>query len=561
MTGIPAILKQGRGRRIAGLALLALGQAAAAGATAIAVRYAFNAIATPGSSTPVIALLTVVLAGLAYTVSRWHERIAAEALGYDYANAVRLRVFSHIAALPTDTLARYRSGSLSLRFVGDLGAVRNWVSRGLIRLLSAAIVIPVVAMTLFLLDPRMGLIATLGFGLVLMIAVARDLGTVQRNLRRQRARLAGDAMERINHAPQLRLLGRLPREEARLIDRANAVKRAAIIRQRRTGLLRALPDLSQAIAAAAMLYLAAIYGLASGDVAAALAALALLAQPMRDLAGVWDRYAAWDTARQRCEKLLAEPTLTQGSQTAAKQSTDAGKRRNVHVRFSQVNAGCLEGLDAEAAGDRKIGITGPNAAGKSTLLALAAGFVSTDRGHILVGSVSPTDIGDRQRHDLITYIGPNAPILSGSLRRAMTLGLARRPSDERLESVAQQLGLGPALARLGGLDARVAENGRNLSRGEIRRVLMIRALLAKTPLLLLDDVDEGLDIQGRRSLASMLRKSHATVLLASHDWGVLNELDEIWFIDQGRLMECGEPHVLWTRGGPTALFFNREKTA
>ncbi len=76
---------------------------------------------------------------------------------------------------------------------------------------------------------------------------------------------------------------------------------------------------------------------------------------------------------------------------------------------------------------------------------------------------------------MLAYVGPRSPILAGGLRRAFGLGLTPRPTDERLLTVGRDFGLGRTIARLGGLDGRVAENGRDLSSGERSRLLLARA--------------------------------------------------------------------------------------
>ena len=76
---------------------------------------------------------------------------------------------------------------------------------------------------------------------------------------------------------------------------------------------------------------------------------------------------------------------------------------------------------------------------------------------------------------LIAYVGPRSPILQGSLRRALTLGVSPRPDDDTIHAMAARFGLGALIERLGGLGGRVGESGRTLSDGSIRR---IRDLLA-----------------------------------------------------------------------------------
>jgi ABC-type bacteriocin/lantibiotic exporter with double-glycine peptidase domain len=355
------------------------------------------------------------------------------------------------------------------------------------------------------------------------------------------------------HAPHLRLLGRLPQERRRLTERADRVRRVAVSRQKHTSLLRVIPDVAQALAATGILWIALSNGLPTGDAAAALAALALMTQPIRELASVWDRYAAWRHARERCEQLLSVPRLSSRGRLEKRSSPE--QRESVPVRLREVSYGPLQSIDARIKPGRKIGITGPNGGGKSLLLRLVAGLLAPDQGTVRVDRIEPAGASGRSRRDLLSYSGANAPVLSGTLRRALTLGAKRRPDDRAIESAAKHFGLAAVLNRLGGLDGRVAENGRNLSTGECRRILLARTLLADAPLWLLDEPDDALDQAGRQALGQALAQTASTVMVVSHDWSTLSLCDEVWFMEDGCLVESGDPRDLLQHDGPIARFF------
>jgi ABC-type transport system involved in cytochrome bd biosynthesis fused ATPase/permease subunit len=147
-------------------------------------------------------------------------------------------------------------------------------------------------------------------------------------------------------------------------------------------------------------------------------------------------------------------------------------------------------------------------------------------------------------------------VLAGSIRRALTLGLRKRPADEVILSQAQRFGLTAALARVDGLDGHIAEGARNLSSGEYRSLLLTRIALGDAPVLLLDEPDEGLDQLGLVQLRSFLRERDATVILVSHDWSLLGAMDKVCLVQDGRLVESGPPAQLKVNAGPTAKLFD-----
>jgi len=535
MSGFPGIMKGGRRRRIMFVAMLALCQAAFVGVTAIATRDIFAALSSSSLQLPMYSLFLIAISGVAIAFLRWSERVVAEGLGQDYAAAVRLRLFEHISRLPESELVNRRTGGLSLRFVGDLSAVRNWISQGVTRLLSAAIVIPIVGVMLFYINTSLAVAAlvpiVLGLGFV--AAMGPVLLSAHGSLRQKRAQLAADATERIRHLTELRLLGRFGREKKQIKQSNQVMISAALYRRRWSSLLRVVPDITSGLAVALVLGVALNSSISGADAAGTLAAMGMLIQTMRELGSVWDRYCAWNAAYVRCLALLeVRPMPKTALQAQDQGATVVGTR----VRLSRVSHRGLRQLNVVIEAGQKIGITGPNGSGKSTLIKLIAGMERPSRGRILLDQLSHMKWA-RIFKKRIVYIGTGSPILRGSLRKALTMGAHPRPDDTMIESVARHFGLGSVLTRLGGLDGRIAENGGNLSTGELKRVLLTRAALTPADLLLLDDLDLTLDDSGIKLMEELIHKNDATVLVVSRNNQLLSSIETIWTLEDGELVE------------------------
>lgn len=147
----------------------------------------------------------------------------------------------------------------------------------------------------------------------------------------------------------------------------------------------------------------------------------------------------------------------------------------------------------------------------------------------------------------IAYAGQGSPILAGTLRRALTLGCARRPPDTEVERVARVFGLGAVLDRLGGLDGRVGEGGRTLSSGEARRLLLARTALSGAGLILLDEPDDVLDAAAGGLLDGLMRETAATLVVATHDPRIAALMDEAWVLEDGRIVRRGPAHEVVER--------------
>lgn len=553
MTTVPAIFGEGRAKDVAVVALSAICQAAAAGAAAFAMRDIFLALHGKADPIPVSALVVLFLAGAAVAGLRVLGRVVAERLGQDYAISLRRQLFRQLSRMPADMVANRRRGGLALRFVGDLTTARNWVGLGVARIIAATIVLPGAAAVLVALDPALAAAAAapILISIAAMIAMAPRIQPLHKRLRSRRAGLAIEMMEKAPAAPALRLLGRDGRELENLARRGRDLRAAAVGRIAGAACLRSLPDLGTAAAAMALLWVAFVTDAAAASAAGALAVLGILVQPMRDLADVWDRRCAWRIARRKCETVLSSTTLE-----AAKGPPSSYRDGPPNVAFDNVGKGALAGLSGLVPPGATIAIVGPNGAGKSTCLALAAGLEQTTSGHVRIDGTDVHALPHAVRRQAVAYVGPHAPILKGSLRRALSIGLRPRPEDSAIEAAAQAFGLHDVLERLGGLDGKVAEDGRNLSSGEARRVQLVRTSLARPHLLLLDEPGDALDPAGRTALRRFLRDVAATTLHVTGDIDFVRRADAVWFLDDGVLAEAGAPEDLLRGNGPTARFFH-----
>ena len=551
VTQVPAVFGEGRARGVVLVTASAVGQALAAGVAAFATRDIFAALHHGDGGIPVLSLLFLFLAGAAVAGLRVFGRVVAERLGQDYAISVRRSLFRHLTRMPSGAVAKRRTGALALRFVGDLATARNWVALGVTGAISAAIVIPGAAIVLAALNPALAAAtaAPLLVAIAIMAAGAPLLGPIHRQFRKRRANLAIDMMERVSTAPELLLMGRDKIELENLERRGRDLRLAAVERAGAAACLRSLPEFGTAAAAAALLWVAFVSGAAPAEAAGALAVLGILVQPMRDLANVWDRRCAWRIAREKLENVLSSPPLEFSNDTQAPRRDGPAR-----VAFKGVWKGELSGFDATLEPGRKVAILGPTGAGKSTCLALAAGLEQAERGAVEFDGVDIRALPLAERQRAVVYIGPRSPILQGSLRRALTLGIAPRPDDAAIEAAARAFGLGGVLDRLGGLEARISAGGHNLSSGEARRVHIVRAALGRPRLLLLDEADGALDAAGREAVRQIVRSTAATTLQVTHDLHLARSAEVLWYIEGGALAAQGAPDDLLRGDGPAARF-------
>ncbi|WP_350333674.1 ABC transporter ATP-binding protein [Coralliovum pocilloporae] len=516
---IPAILDQGRSKDVALVTAASIGQAIGAGLAAFATRDIFGALQN-SSPAPKTALAVLMLAWLLIALLRIVNRTIAERLGQDFAASLRHALFRHLSNMNQSDIAGRRMGAMGLRFVGDLSAARLWVGLGLTQLYSATVVLPGAIIALYWLNISLATSALwpILFTVVVMLAVARQIAPLHSNLRSKRASIATSMMERVAVAANLNVLGRLPMETTRLEKDNKQLKSVAVARARTVACLRAVPEIGLAVAGISVMATAFLVSAPAAEVAGALAVLSILFLPVRDLAGVWDRRCAWMIARQKCEIVFAKPSHPRGERARSGAAI---------VKFDQVTYRGLN-LDFSIDAGEKVLISGGPGSGKSSILGLAIGLNIAETGTV--------SFGDRTLRPVSAIIGSQAPILQGSLRRALCLGVEPRPSDNEILSVLGKYGLEALVQRLEGLDGRVGEAGRNLSSSERTGVLLARAEFTRPELIVLDAADIVLDPATVEAIGRLLDLTEATVLIACDTGHFDRFADRHLRIEQGQLI-------------------------
>ncbi len=173
---MPTIDSRVRRRLMLQLIANTIAQAALLFASALIIRYAFDQLMNDFATPPQrLLLIGLGMASLA-VVNGWlqrSERIIAEKLGQSYVHSLRLRLFRHISQMDHRELQKKRRGAVMLKFVGDLSAVRRWVSLGLVRLIVSGGIFASALSVLSLIEP----ILSLSVGVIILIAVLLNVRT------------------------------------------------------------------------------------------------------------------------------------------------------------------------------------------------------------------------------------------------------------------------------------------------------------------------------------------------------------------------------------------------
>ena len=190
---------------------------------------------------------------------------------------------------------------------------------------------------------------------------------------------------------------------------------------------------------------------------------------------------------------------------------------------------------------QRVALVGPSGAGKSTIFSLIERFYEPTGGAILLDGQNVTEFSRQVLREQLGYVEQDAPVLAGSIRDNLLLGKATA-SDQELEEVLKQVNLTDVLRRDDkGLDAEVGESGIMLSGGERQRLAIARALLAKPPILLLDESTSALDGPNEQRMREAIDAvaQNRTMVVIAHRLSTVVDSDQIIVLEHGKVIGIG----------------------
>ena len=206
----------------------------------------------------------------------------------------------------------------------------------------------------------------------------------------------------------------------------------------------------------------------------------------------------------------------------------------------------IKNVSFEVPEGKFIALVGPSGAGKTTLARLIPRFWDADSGAIYLGAADITRIRLRTLMDQLTFVFQNVFLFNGTVSDNLKMGCAdaTRAQMEKAARAARCHDFIMALPQ--GYETVIGERGARLSGGEKQRLSIARALLKKTPLVILDEATAFIDPENelviQKAIDALTRDK--TLIIIAHRLSTITCADEIFLIDKGRITARGNHDFL-----------------
>lgn len=220
--------------------------------------------------------------------------------------------------------------------------------------------------------------------------------------------------------------------------------------------------------------------------------------------------------------------------------------RDVGFRYPGAEEAVVAGVSFTSLAGQTTAVIGSTGSGKTTLVNLVARLVDVTAGQVLIDGVDVRDLEPDALWDRIGLVPQKPYLFSGTVASNLRYGKPDATEDEMWEALTVAEAADFVAAMPGGLDARIAQGGTNVSGGQRQRLAIARALVRRPEVYLFDDTFSALDLATDARLRARLVPwtRGATVLVVAQRVSTIANADQILVLEDGRPVGLGTHNEL-----------------
>lgn len=481
---------------------------------------------------------------------------------------LRQITFAHLLRLPVSFFDRNAAAELTSKISFDTQQIGAVTSQALTTLVqdSLKLIVALVLMAAISWKLTLGVLVIAPIVAVVVRLLTKRLRAASAALQSQMGELSRFTDEGLSNQRSIKMYGAFAQISKAFAERANRVRRTIMKQETANAASAPLMHLVVSLAIAGIVAMAISEGqrgaMTAGDFFVFFTALLSLLPPLKSLSAINSVLQRGLAAAASLFAVIDEPAESSSVTDAKTTLKGAVKFDSVTARYAGRDADALVDVSFEIAAGRHVAFVGASGSGKSTAIALLAGFYEPQSGEITVDGQNLKSVGLLTLRDNISLVAQDVLLINDSVAANIAFGSSDGKVDQsRVEWAAQAAGAATFIGTLpGGYAAMVGEGGSLLSGGQRQRISIARALYKGAPIVLFDEATSALDSESERLVhdtLEILGPTH-TVIQVAHRLSTIRNADEIFVFDSGRIVERGDHATLAQQSGSYARLLARQ---
>lgn len=503
-----------------------------------------------------LCLLTLAVVGLVSSITA--QFFAAKA-AVGFSTKLRQALFDHIQGLDFTNIDRAGTSTMITRMTSDINQVQSGVNMVLRLFLRSPIIVFGAMIMAFTIDVKSALIFVVAIPLLALVVFGIMMWTMPLYKKVQAGldRVLGITRENLTGVRVIRAFHKEEEEEGTFRNYTEALARSQIFVGKISAVMNPVTYVIVNGAIIALIYTGAIQvnvgNLSQGEVVAIvnymsqilveLVKLANLIVTITKALACADRVAAVFDIRNEPWQRESEAQVSQG-----RNGTEGVRGQGPYLQFEHVSltyagagAPTLHGIDFTVNKGETVGVIGGTGSGKTSLVNLIPGFYPATEGTLRLEGRDIREMPEEELRRRVGMVPQKAVLFKGSIRSNLLWGREDATDEEMWQAVDRAQAREVVEGKKGGLDADIAQNGKNLSGGQRQRLTIARALVRRPEILILDDSASALDYATDAKLRQALREleGDVTTFIVSQRASSILHADKIVVLDDGAIAGVG----------------------
>ena len=510
----------------------------------------------------------IVLAFSTKGISLYFARLNIIKVGYRIAGELQKKISNIILLADIETLDNRHSGRYISNINYDCAQVQNIVSTGVLNLMKDSFTLVALVSLMFYQNWKLAIFAI--FMMPLAIFFAKNLGKRIGKVQVEAGEISGDFTTFLSEIFKASKMIRIYQKENdekenaknfinRLIEKnvkiASVMIRATPIMETLTGFM-----IAGFIFYSGNLISAGELGL--NNFFSFLAAMMLAYQPIRSLATINMVAYQGAAAAKRIFTVIDNPIETKNDETLPSLKIEKCNINFENVSFHYVNteAKAIKKINLEIKGGSISAFVGQSGAGKSTIINLLPRFYKPQEGNIYIDQQSIHDVSLFSLRKNISLVSQDVILFDSTIKSNIAYANPKASDDEIVEAC-QFAAADEFIKKLPkGYETLIGENGIRLSGGQKQRISIARAILKKSPIILLDEATSSLDAESEQIVQNAITNltKNKTTLVIAHRLSTIHNADKIFVLKNGTIIDTGSHSTLMQSSKEYKLLYEKQ---
>jgi ATP-binding cassette, subfamily B, bacterial len=498
-------------------------------------------------------VLAFILCQVLDSVFSYMHRVGILSIGEKLVTDIRQHVFAHLQRLSLSFHESARSGDLVYRLTADIHDVKAILVQLPQQCVYRLIMILSHVGLMLVLEWRLALMA---FGMIPILyyfqwRLGSSVRSATQSKKSKESDVASLITENVTAMALVQAYGREDLQQARFASENRGSLDFELTALQLTQTFKRLSDLLIALGTGCVVYyggsLAFDNAILPGTLILFVAYLKNLYKPLEKFADMLLEVANSQVAGARLLELVECDMVMQDAAEAVPAPRFTGRVEFRQVSFGyQKDVDVLQHLNFVVEAGEIVALVGPSGAGKSTLLSLLLRFYDPQHGQILIDGHDMRAFMLKSLRDQMTVVMQEARLFSQTVRDNIGFGKIDATEEEIIQAAKLAQAHDFIMQMPEGYGTFISEGGDNLSGGQKQRLNIARAIIRRTPILILDEPATALDAKAEAAIHAALREltRGKTTFIIAHKFSTIAHADKILLLEAGKHATYGTHEAL-----------------